>query len=66
MISFLLRKNDTEMPVDGETKERWLELCEQASKEQDPKKLMELVEEIDRLLKERQDGISQGRNNAAD
>lgn len=54
------------MPVDGETKERWLELCEQASKEQDPKKLMELVEEIDRLLKERQDGISQGRNNAAD
>jgi hypothetical protein len=39
--------------VDGKTKERWLELCEQASKEQGPKKLMELVEEIDRVLKEK-------------
>ncbi|HEY4840340.1 MAG TPA: hypothetical protein VIH78_00125 [Terriglobales bacterium] len=52
--------------MDGETKERWLELCEQASKEQDPKKLMELVEEIDRILKGKQDGLNQGRISAAD
>jgi hypothetical protein len=30
--------------------ERWKELCEQASKEQDPKKLVALIEEINQLL----------------
>lgn len=35
-------------------KERWLELCQQAAVEQDPKKLMELVEEINRLLAEKE------------
>jgi hypothetical protein len=35
-------------------KERWLELCEQAAVEQDPKKLLELVAEINRLLGEKQ------------
>ena len=35
-------------------KEHWLELCEQAAVEQDPKKLMELVEEINRLLAEKE------------
>jgi hypothetical protein len=34
-------------------KERWRELCEQASKEQDGKKLLELTQEIYRLLQER-------------
>ncbi|MGA7089588.1 MAG: hypothetical protein WBX12_02810 [Candidatus Acidiferrales bacterium] len=33
-----------------ENRERWLELCEQASKEQDPEKLRELIREINRLL----------------
>lgn len=28
----------------------WLELCELASKEQDPKKLIELITEIEQLL----------------
>jgi hypothetical protein len=37
----------------GEKKERWLELCEQASVEQDPKKLLELVSEINQLLREK-------------
>jgi hypothetical protein len=32
-------------------KERWRELCEQASKEQDPEKLLQLAEEILRLAK---------------
>jgi hypothetical protein len=30
--------------------ERWKDLCEQASKEQDPKKLVKLIEEINQLL----------------
>jgi len=40
--------------MQGKKKERWLELCKQASKEQDPEKLMKLVEEITRLLEERE------------
>ena len=46
-------------PMQGETKERWLELCEQAAVEQDPQRLMALVKEICELLeaKERKLGI---------
>jgi hypothetical protein len=39
--------------VIGKTKERWRELCEQASVEQDPDKLLELVKEINQLLEEK-------------
>ena len=38
-------------------KARWMELCEQAAVEQDPKKLMELVAEINRLLLEKEKRI---------
>lgn len=34
----------------GDEKERWMELCELATKEQDPVRLMELVAEINRIL----------------
>ena len=34
----------------GKDKERWQELCEQAAKEQDPAKLIEIIEEINHLL----------------
>jgi hypothetical protein len=34
----------------GDGKERWMELCEMAVKEQDPAKLMALVAEINRIL----------------
>jgi hypothetical protein len=44
-------------------RERWMELAAQASVEQDPKKVDELVKEIDRLLGEKQDRPS--RNPAA-
>lgn len=37
-----------------EYKQEWMRLCELASKEQDPEKLMELVREITRLLEERE------------
>jgi len=39
--------------VIGNIKERWRELCEQASVEQDPDKLLELVKEINQLLEEK-------------
>jgi hypothetical protein len=45
--------------VIGETKERWKELCEQAAVENDAKKLMELVTEINRLLDEKRRRITQ-------
>lgn len=35
-------------------KERWLQLCELAAKEQDPTKLLEFVAEINRLLEEKE------------
>ena len=41
-------------------KEHWLELCEQAAVEQDPKKLMVLVEELNRLLKEKEQRVKSG------
>jgi hypothetical protein len=38
----------------GEAKERWQQLCEQATTEQDSQKLVELVQEINDLLELRQ------------
>lgn len=50
----------------GETRERWMELAELAATEQDPKKLMELVQEINRLLEEKQTRLSNQRNAKSD
>ncbi len=41
----------------GEKKEHWMELCAQAAVEQDPEKLHALVEEIERLLQEKEDRL---------
>jgi hypothetical protein len=38
----------------GDEKERWIELCELATKEQDPVKLMDLVAEINRILESKE------------
>ena len=35
-------------------RELWLELCAQAADEQDPEKLMQLVEQINQLLEEKE------------
>jgi len=43
--------------MQGAVKERWLELCELAANEQDPKKLMALVQEINRLLEEKEQRV---------
>lgn len=40
--------------MQGETGEHWRELCEQAAKEQDPTRLMDLVTEINRMLAEKE------------
>ena len=40
-------------------KERWMELCEQAAIEKDPKKLLALVREINDLLDEKRDRLNQ-------
>jgi hypothetical protein len=40
--------------MQGEKKERWLELCAQAAVEQDPKRMLELVAEINALLEEKE------------
>jgi hypothetical protein len=39
--------------LEGPVKERWMELCAQAAEEQNPARLLELVEEINRLLDEK-------------
>lgn len=40
--------------MQDESKERWYELCTRATTERDPEKLMALVEEINRLLSEKE------------
>jgi hypothetical protein len=50
----------------GEQKERWQELCALATKEQDPKKLLALTVEINRLLAAKAERISPQRNPSAE
>jgi hypothetical protein len=38
-----------------EEKERWVQLCEQAAVEQDPQRLVKLVQEIIRLFEEKKE-----------
>jgi hypothetical protein len=38
-------------------REKWMRLCEQASREQDPKKMIALTAEIIRLLNEKEDRL---------
>ena len=43
--------------MQGQNAERWREPCAQAAVEQDPIKLMELVSEINRMLREKEDRL---------
>jgi hypothetical protein len=49
-------------------KEKWLQLCEQAAREQDSNKLMELVDEVNRLLLEEEERVkgNRARNDVPD
>jgi len=40
--------------MEGPNKERWIQLSEQAAVEQDPDKLLELVNELNALLEEKE------------
>jgi len=40
--------------MQGKMKERWLQLCEQAAVEQDSEKLMTLLDEIIRMLDDKE------------
>ncbi len=40
-----------------DSKESWKELCELAAQEKDPKKLMALIGEIDRLLETKEQAV---------
>jgi hypothetical protein len=44
--------------MEGIKKELWMQLCERAAVEQDPKKLVELVKRIDALLQEKQERLN--------
>jgi hypothetical protein len=41
--------------MQGKAKERWIELCEQAGVEHDANKLLQLIQTIDKLLREKQE-----------
>ena len=45
--------------MQGTTAEKWRSLCEQAAIEQDPDKLLELANEISRLLEEKEQRLKQ-------
>lgn len=47
--------------MQGETGELWLTLCAKAAEEQDPAKLLKLVEEINRLLGEKESRLQRQR-----
>ncbi len=47
--------------MQGEKRERWLELCELAAIEQDPVKLLKLVKEINDLLLEKEQRLLKAR-----
>ena len=49
----------------GEDKERWQELCGQAAVEQDPKRLLQLMVEINRLLGAKEKRLLEARSNEA-
>ena len=44
--------------MQGKARERWQELCEQAANEKDPTKMLEIVEEINRLLAVKYDRLN--------
>jgi len=46
----------------GKDKERWMELCEQAAVEQDPERLLSLVNEIVALLDAKQERLDPRKN----
>jgi hypothetical protein len=46
--------------MQGENLEDWQELCRQAAGERDPQRLMQLIQEIDRTLSEKEGQFVRG------
>jgi hypothetical protein len=61
LILLQLQTSKGDKPVEGPNRERWEELCRQAAVEKDPKKLLELAAEINRLLQEKEKRLQQQR-----
>jgi hypothetical protein len=40
--------------MQGEKRERWMELCDEVAKEQDPEKVLELVKKLNTMLEEKE------------
>jgi len=47
--------------VQNETKERWIHVCELAAREQDPDRLMMLVQELNELLTQKHERLQMQR-----
>ena len=47
--------------MQGETRERWLDLCILAAEEQDPVKMLALITEINDLLEAKEERLKQKR-----
>jgi hypothetical protein len=47
--------------MQGETRERWQTLCQQAANEKNPERLMVLIEEINELLLAKENRLQQQR-----
>jgi hypothetical protein len=47
--------------ADDKNKEQWMELCELAAKEKDDEKFNQLILEVSRLLKEKEDRLKHRR-----
>ena len=51
--------------MQGLNKEKWEELCRQAAVEQDPERLIRLIEEINRLLAAKEERLKAEQNRLA-
>jgi hypothetical protein len=47
--------------MQGRVKEEWMQLCEQAAIEQDSERLMALIQEINRMLDEKEQRLKSGK-----
>jgi|KBSMisStandDraft_5_1062788.scaffolds.fasta_scaffold173469_3 hypothetical protein len=52
-------------PMKGETKERWMQVCELITQEQDPQKFLALVSELNELLAQKERRLA-GENKTAE
>jgi hypothetical protein len=48
-------------PMQGENEERWTRLCREAINERDPAKLMQIMEQINRMLEDKEQRLKQQR-----